>query len=58
MTAICLVVLATIVFGILFMFCGYLLIYNVFEIAVTNDIRQYGCCGLWEQLPNRSSAYV
>ena len=36
------VVLATIVFGILFMFCGYLLIYNVFEIAVTNDIRQYG----------------
>ena len=30
------------VFGILFMFCGYLLIYNVFEIAVTNDIRQYG----------------
>ena len=24
------------------MFCGYLLIYNVFEIAVTNDIRQYG----------------
>ena len=30
------------VFGILFMFCGYLLIYNVFEIAITNDIRQYG----------------
>jgi putative ABC transport system permease protein len=30
------------VFGILSMFCGYLLIYNVFEIAVTNDIRQYG----------------
>ena len=30
------------VFGTLFMFCGYLLIYNVFEIAVTNDIRQYG----------------
>ena len=30
------------VFGVLFMFCGYLLIYNVFEIAVTNDIRQYG----------------
>ena len=28
--------------GVLFMFCGYLLIYNVFEIAVTNDIRQYG----------------
>ena len=30
------------VFGVLFMFCGYLLIYNVFEIAVTNDIRLYG----------------
>ena len=30
------------VFSVLFMFCGYLLIYNVFEIAVTNDIRQYG----------------
>ena len=30
------------VFGVLFMFCGYLLICNVFEIAVTNDIRQYG----------------
>lgn len=30
------------VFGVLFMFCGYLLIYNVFEIAVANDIRQYG----------------
>ena len=30
------------VFGILFLYCGYLLIYNVFEIAVTNDIRQYG----------------
>ena len=34
--------LVTGVFGILFLFCGYLLIYNVFEIAVTNDIRQYG----------------
>lgn len=30
------------VFGILFVFCGYLLIYNVFDISVTNDIRQYG----------------
>ena len=30
------------VFGILFLFCGYLLIYNVYEIAVTNVIRQYG----------------
>ena len=35
------------VFGILFMFCGYLLIYNVFEIAVTNDIRQYGLLTLY-----------
>ena len=34
--------LAAGVFGVLFMFCGYLLIYNVFEIAVTNDVRQYG----------------
>lgn len=34
--------LAAGVFGILFMFCGYLLICNVFEIAVMNDIRQYG----------------
>ena len=51
------VVLATIVFGILFMFCGYLLIYNVFEIAVTNDIRQYGLLRTVEQLPNRSSAW-
>ena len=34
--------LAAAVFGVLFMFCGYLLIYNVFEIAVTNDVRQYG----------------
>lgn len=30
------------VFGILFMFCGYLLIYNVFDMSVTNDVRQYG----------------
>lgn len=34
--------LAAGVFGILFMFCGYLLIYNVFDMSVTNDIRQYG----------------
>lgn len=34
--------LAAGVFGILFMFCGYLLIYNVFDMGVTNDIRQYG----------------
>lgn len=30
------------VFGVLFMFCGYLLIYNVFDMGVTNDVRQYG----------------
>lgn len=34
--------LAAVVFGILFMFCGYLLIYNVFDMSVTNDVRQYG----------------
>lgn len=34
--------LAAGVFGILFMFCGYLLIYNVFDMGVTNDVRQYG----------------
>ena len=50
------VVLATIVFGILFMFCGYLLIYNVFEIAVTNDIRQYGLLRTVGTTSNRSSA--
>ena len=27
---------------ILFMFCGYLLIYNVFDIAVMQEIRRYG----------------
>lgn len=34
--------LAVFVFGILFVLCGYLLIYNVFDISVTNEIRQYG----------------
>ena len=34
--------LAAGVFGILFMFGGYLLIYNVFNMSVTNDVRQYG----------------
>lgn len=34
--------LAAGVFGVLFMFCGYLLIYNVFDMGVTNDVRQYG----------------
>lgn len=27
---------------ILFVFCGYLLIYNVFDIAVMQEIRRYG----------------
>lgn len=30
------------VFVILFIFCGYLLIYNVFDIAVMQEIRRYG----------------
>lgn len=34
--------IASSVFGILIMFCGYLLIYNIFDIAVANDVRQYG----------------
>lgn len=29
-------------FLLLFVFCGYLLIYNVFDIAVMQDIRRYG----------------
>lgn len=29
-------------FIVLFIFCGYLLIYNVFDIAVMQDIRRYG----------------
>ena len=29
-------------FILLFIFCGYLLIYNVFDIAVMQDIRRYG----------------
>lgn len=36
------ITLAAGVFIVLFVFCGYLLIYNVFEIAVTNEIRQFG----------------
>lgn len=30
------------VMGVLFVFCGYLLIYNVFDIAVMQEIRRYG----------------
>lgn len=33
---------ATVVFAALFMLCGYLLIYNVFDIAVMQDIRRFG----------------
>lgn len=31
-----------VVFIVLFIFCGYLLIYNVFDIAVIQEIRRYG----------------
>ena len=30
------------VFALLFVVCGYLLIYNVFDISVMQDVRQYG----------------
>lgn len=33
---------AMILFVLLFIFCGYLLIYNVFDISVMQDIRKYG----------------
>lgn len=33
---------AAIAFAVLFMLCGYLLIYNVFDIAVMQDIRRFG----------------
>lgn len=33
---------AVAIFILLFIFCGYLLIYNVFDIAVMQDIRRYG----------------
>lgn len=36
------VLLAAAAFIILFTFCGYLLIYNIFDIAVMQDIRRYG----------------
>jgi len=31
-----------VVFALLFVVCGYLLIYNVFDISVMQDVRQYG----------------
>ena len=36
------VIVITVLFAALFMFCGYLLIYNVFDIAVMQEIRRYG----------------
>ena len=30
------------VFAIMFVLCGYLLIYNIFDISVMQDVRQYG----------------
>ncbi|MDE7430279.1 MAG: FtsX-like permease family protein, partial [Lachnospiraceae bacterium] len=35
-------VLFTVIFALLFVVCGYLLIYNVFDISVMQDVRQYG----------------
>lgn len=35
-------IIAVTAFAVLFMLCGYLLIYNVFDIAVMQDIRRFG----------------
>ena len=35
-------VVFTVVFALMFVVCGYLLIYNVFDISVMQDVRQYG----------------
>ena len=35
-------ILFAVVFALLFVVCGYLLIYNVFDISVMQDVRQYG----------------
>ncbi len=35
-------VLFAVLFALLFVVCGYLLIYNVFDISVMQDVRQYG----------------
>ena len=37
-----LMVLAVVLFVLLFMVCGYLLIYNIFDISITQDVQQYG----------------
>lgn len=37
-----LMAVAVIGFVLLFMVCGYLLIYNIFDISVMQDVRQYG----------------
>ncbi len=36
------IALAIITFGCLFVLCGYLLIYNIFDIGVMQDIQQFG----------------
>ncbi len=35
-------ILFAVVFVLMFMMCGYLLIYNIFDISVMQDVRQYG----------------
>lgn len=35
-------VIAVVGFALLFMVCGYLLIYNIFDISVMQDVQQYG----------------
>ena len=35
-------VLFAVIAALLFVVCGYLLIYNVFDISVMQDVRQYG----------------
>ena len=34
--------LPAVVFILMFVVCGYLLIYNIFDISVMQDVRQYG----------------
>ena len=36
------IILSIILFGCLFVLCGYLLIYNIFDIGVVQDIQQFG----------------
>ena len=35
-------ILFAVVFVLMFVLCGYLLIYNIFDISVMQDVRQYG----------------